>query len=97
MRTVWQRLLDRLAIGDVTLCDEETRCWDRVQWQNILALGILREMELAESIICDQCGDAHWAGIYWVTPGVEACFGCPTEGVFDIDIDRLRQWRARHR
>ena len=94
MRTVWQRLLDRLAVGDVTLCDEETRRWDRVQWQNILALRILREMELAESIICDQCGNAHWAEIYWVIPGVKACFGCETEGVIDIDIDRLRQWRV---
>jgi hypothetical protein len=28
-----------------------------------------------------------------VTPGVKACFGCDTEGVIDIELDRLRQWR----
>ncbi len=93
MRTVWQRLLDRLAAGDGTLCADEVRRWDRVQWDKLFALGLLREIELAESVICDQCGDAHCAEIYWVTPGVKACFGCETEGVIDIEIDRLRQWR----
>ena len=28
-----------------------------------------------------------------MTPGVKACFGCDTEGVIDIELDRLRQWR----
>jgi hypothetical protein len=95
MRTVWQQLLDRLAAGEVTICADEVPRWDKNQWQDVLGLGLglLRETELAESIVCDQCGDAHWAEVYWVTPGVKACFGCETEGVIDIEIDRLRQWR----
>lgn len=93
MRTIWQRLLDRLAAGDATICADEVRQWDQVEWRGALALGLLREMELADSVICDQCGDAHWAGIFWITPGVKACFGCETGGVIDIEIDRLRQWR----
>lgn len=93
MRTVWQRLLDRLAAGELTICGDEVRRWDKKQWQEILGLGLLREIELAESVLCDQCGNAHWAGIFWVTPGVKACFGCDTEGVIEIEIDRLRQWR----
>jgi len=93
MRRVWQRLLDRLAAAEVAICADEILRWDKKQWQELLGLGLLRETELAESIVCDQCGDAHWAGVYWVTPGVRACFGCETEGVFDIEIDRLRQWR----
>ena len=28
-----------------------------------------------------------------MTPGVKACFGCDAEGVIDIELDRLRQWR----
>ena len=93
MRTVWQRLLDWLAAGEVLICADVVRRWDKNQWQEVLGLGLLRETELAASIVCDQCGDAHWAEIYWVTPGVKACFGCETEGVIDIEIDRLRQWR----
>ena len=92
MRTVWQRLLDRLAADEVTICADEVPRWEN-QWHDALGLGLLRETELATAIACDQCGDSHWAEIYWVTPGVKACFGCETEGVIDIEIDRLRQWR----
>ena len=93
MRTVWQRLLDWLAAGEVLICADVVRRWDKNQWQEILGLGLLRETELATVVVCDQCGDAHWAEIHWVTPGVQACFGCETEGVIDIEIDKLRQWR----
>ena len=93
MLTVWQQLLDRLAVGETLICADEIRRWDRKQWEEALGLGLLREIELSDSTVCDQCGDAHWAGIYWEVPGVKACFGCDIEGVIDIDIDRLRQWR----
>jgi len=93
MRTVWQRLLDRLAAGDVTLCADDVRRWDRAQWEELIVLGLLREMELTSTVLCDQCGEAHWAEIRWVQPGIKACFGCETEGVIDIEIDRLQQWR----
>ena len=92
MRTVWQLLLDRLANGGPIEADEARRL-DTKQWQEALGLGLLREIEMVESIICDQCGEGHWAGIHWVKPGVEAVFGC-TEGVFEIEIGRLRQWRV---
>ena len=93
MRTVWQQLLDRLAAGEVTICADEVPRWDKNQWEEVLGLGLLRETELAGAVVCDQCGEAHWAEVYWVTPGVKACFGCDTEGVIDIELDRLRQWR----
>jgi hypothetical protein len=93
MRTAWKLLLDRLAAGEVTIGADEVRRWDKNQWQEVLGLGLLRETELASSVVCDQCGEAHWAEIYWVTPGVKACFGCDAEGVIDIELDRLRQWR----
>jgi len=90
---VWQQLLDRLAAGEVTICADEVPRWDKNQWREVLGLGLLRETELAGAVVCDQCGEAHWAEVYWVTPGVKACFGCDTEGVIDIELDRLRQWR----
>ena len=93
MRSAWKLLLDRLAVGEVTISADEVRRWDKNQWQEVLALGLLRETELATAVVCDQCGDAHWAEVYWVTPGVKACFGCDAEGVIDIELDRLRQWR----
>ena len=93
MRTVWQRLLDRLAAGDVVIGFDEARRWDQCQWRQLLGLGLLRETELAPGVVCDECGDPHWAEVHWVTPGIKACFGCATEGVIDIELDRLRQWR----
>jgi hypothetical protein len=93
MPTAWKRLLDRLATGEVTIGADEVGRWDKHQWQEVLGLGLLPETELAEVVVCDQCGDAHWAEVYWVTPGVKACFGCDAEGVIDIELDRLRQWR----
>ena len=93
MRTVWQRLLDWLAVGEVALGADFVRLWDRSQWQEALGLGLLRETELAMAVVCDQCGYPHWADVHWVKPGVQACFGCETEGVIDIEIDKLRQWR----
>ncbi len=92
-RTVWQRLLDLLAAGDGMFGDDDSRRWNQRQREEVFELGIPREMELAESVYCDQCGDPHFSDVHWVTPGVKACFGCPTEGVIDIEIDRLRQWR----
>lgn len=93
MRTVWQRLLDLLATGDILICADQARPWDKSQWREVLAIGLLREAELADSIYCIDCGEGHFANVYWEIPGVKACFGCPTEGVLDVDIDRLRQWR----
>jgi len=93
MRTVWHRLLDRVAMGDSMARADDVRRWDQGQWREILNLGLLREMELDTAVLCDQCGEAHWADIHWVAPGERACYGCPTEGVIDIEIDRLRQWR----
>ena len=92
-KTVWQQLLDLLAAGDGMFGDDDSRRWNPRQREEVFGLGILREMELAESVYCDQCGDPHFSDVHWVTPGVAACFGCPTEGVIDIEIDRLRQWR----
>jgi hypothetical protein len=93
MPTVWKMLLDRLAAGDVTIGSDEVLRLDKNQWKEVLGLGLLRETELATVVVCDQCGDAHWAEVSWITPGVQACFGCDAEGVIDIEIDRLRQWR----
>jgi len=82
-----------VAAGDGMFGDDDSRRWNPRQREEVFGLGILREMELAESVYCDQCGDPHFSDVHWVTPGVAACFGCPTEGVIDIEIDRLRQWR----
>jgi hypothetical protein len=92
-RTVWQRLLDWLSYGESELVADQVCRWDKRQWQEALELRLLRELELAESVVCDQCGDPHWADVNWWVPGVRACVSCPTEGPVDIEIDKLRQWR----
>ncbi len=93
MRPAWHQLLDRLAAGGTTIAAVEIRPWEQLQFDGLIRLGLLREMELAATVLCDQCGEPHWADVRWNEPGKQACFGCPAEGVIEIDVARLRQWR----
>lgn len=93
MRTIWQQLLDALAADAPVLYATEMYSRDQAQWNEIFALDLLREIELADAILCQECGHGHWEGIVWIEPGKLACFGCPEAGIIEIPADRLRRWR----
>jgi hypothetical protein len=93
MRSAWHRLLERLSAGGAIITADEIGPWDQAQVDGLVRLGLLRDGELASSVLCDQCGESHWADVKWIEPGQRACFGCAAEGVIEIDIARLRQWR----
>ena len=45
-RTVWQQLLDLLAVGDGMFGYDDSRRWNPHQREEVFGLGFLREMEL---------------------------------------------------
>ncbi len=97
MRTIWQQLLDRLGATAPIIYAFDMRPQHMVQWEEILSLGLLRELELMDIILCEDCGEGHWASIFWIEPGVLACFGCPEAGVIQVGPERLRKWQIDSR
>jgi hypothetical protein len=89
----WQRLLERLASGDRVVSVDDIRGWDKPEFEQAVALGILREAEPAAWIMCDACPERHWSEVIWVAGGRRAFIACPEEGTVDVEPARLRQWR----
>ncbi|MCL4853894.1 MAG: hypothetical protein KJZ78_21250 [Bryobacteraceae bacterium] len=66
-------------------------------WMTLMQMGLLRETELAESVICDNCMEGHYAIVLWTEnvrspSGRSPVIGCPEQGALDIEPERLRQW-----
>lgn len=97
MRSIWHRLLDRLAASTPILYADDIRPRDKERWNEVFSLGLLREMEPMDAVLCEECGEGHWADVFWTEPGVRACFGCPEAGVIDISPDKLRKWQIDRR
>jgi hypothetical protein len=97
MRSIWHRLLDRLAASTPILYADDIRPRDKERWDEVFSLGLLREMEPMDAVLCEECGEGHWADVFWAEPGVRACFGCPEAGVIDIGPEKLRKWQVDRR
>ncbi len=97
MRPIWQQLLDRLGTTAPVIYAFDMRPQQMAQWEEILSLGLLRELELMDIILCEDCGEGHWANIFWIEPGVQACFGCPEAGVITVGPEKLRKWHIDSR
>jgi hypothetical protein len=93
MRTIWPRLLERLATGDPVVGIDEMRRWGRLEFERAIGVGILRETEPARWIMCDFCPDRHWSEVITVAGGRRMFISCPEEGSVNVEPSRLRQWR----
>jgi hypothetical protein len=93
MRTIWPRLLERLATGDPVVGIDEMRHWGHLEFERAIGVGILRETEPARWIMCDFCPDRHWSEVITVAGGRRMFISCPEEGSVNIEAQRLRQWR----
>ena len=74
---------------------EEVKRWPAT-FERLRHSGLLRETELASSVMCYNCGRPHPEEVIYLN---EALFGrtrphivCPDEGLIEIDIDDMRQW-----
>jgi hypothetical protein len=74
---------------------EEVKRWPTT-FERLRHCGLLRETELASSVMCYNCGRPHPEEVIYLN---EDLFGrtrphivCPDEGLIEIDIDDMRQW-----
>jgi DNA-binding CsgD family transcriptional regulator len=95
------QLARRLRIPDAdVVTGDEIQGWPDGKREELLAQGVLQEIEPGTAVICDQC-DEHCS----IEPqrriepqtgkaiGVHICMREEAGGRIEIDLDRLRQWR----
>jgi len=73
----------------------EIRRWPRGTRERFSELGLLREIEPAESILCVSCGEHVITPDICEYPVVGKTVGvakCPECGRVEIELDQLRQW-----
>jgi hypothetical protein len=99
------QLAKRLRVPDAdVITGDEVRDWPDGKLEELLAEGILQEIEHGTTVICDQC-DEHCT----IEPqlrtdpqtgrmvGVHVCLREEAGGRIEIDLDRLRRWRISKR
>ena len=86
--------------GSTFTADEVAR-WPSEALQRLLAAGLVREIDLASGVVCDQCEDACW-----IEPEIReqpatgkrvGMYFCPRHedvGRFEVSLERLRQWQV---
>jgi len=91
------RVLDeiwkRADIRGHTILDDDTRRWPAAEREAVFQLGILRQIEDAEFVTCDACGDPHDEEVIFDL-GPEPRTWCPEVGLVPVPIERLRQWEV---
>lgn len=95
------QLAKRLRIPDADIVTgDEIRGWPDGKLKELLAQGILQEIEHGTTVVCDQC-DEHCSiepqrrtdPLTGKTIGVHICMREGAGGRIGIDLDRLRRWR----
>jgi hypothetical protein len=99
------QLAKRLCIPDADIITgDEVRDWPDGKLEELLAEGILQEIEPGTTVVCDQC-DEHCS----IEPqrrtdprtgkmvGVHICLREKAGGRIEINLDRLRRWRINKR
>jgi hypothetical protein len=95
------QLAKRLRIPDAdVVTGDEIRDWPDGRLEELLAEGVLQEIEHGTTVVCDQCDERcsiepqrrpdRQTGR---TIGVHICMHEEAGGRIEIDLDRLRQWR----
>ncbi|HWR49689.1 MAG TPA: hypothetical protein VN428_01185 [Bryobacteraceae bacterium] len=97
MSSVQAAFWSRAVIENPVFAFDEVRRWPRQQFDDLVSVGLLRETEQAELVMCDGCYDAHWEEVIWMPSvrepsGMRAYIPCPTEMTVRVAPERLRQW-----
>lgn len=74
---------------------DEVRRWPAGLLDRLVAIGLLREVEPAELIACDDCNEGHVLEPEireYPDIGEVAAAKCPTCGRVQFSLDRLKQW-----
>jgi hypothetical protein len=74
---------------------EEVKRWPAT-FERLRHCGLLRETELASSVMCYNCGRPHPEEVIYLNEDLlgrtRPHIVCPDEGLIEIDIDDMRQW-----
>lgn len=99
------QLARRLRIPDAdVVTGDEIRDWPDGKLEELLAEGILQEIEPGTTVICDQCEEGcsiepqlRTDPQTGRTVGVHVCLREGAGGRIEINLDRLRRWRINKR
>ena len=100
-----EQLARRLGgTGADIISADETADWPEGKLEELIAAGIIREIEHAKGIVCDECEENCYIEPNICTNpetgkavGVFACTRNPDIGRIEVDLNRLRQWRINKR
>jgi hypothetical protein len=74
---------------------DETFRWPKHEREQVLSLGLLRQIEDADWVDCDACGEPHSEDIVFLGDGsTYAAIACPTVGLLHIPPERLERWEV---
>lgn len=90
---MWDEFLQRLAAVNLEFTADETAEWETADFDALVTAKLLGEMEQASRVVCDACCDQHWQQVLWSKDGKEALIACPSAGLVDVPLERLRRWR----
>jgi hypothetical protein len=97
LRLVWGRVDAREA----SFTAEEVAAWPPGAFNQLSALGLLREAAPTGAVACDACGGGHIEEVIWVEspPGTgrRAYIPCPEAGRVRVPPERLRRWEVDFR
>ncbi|MBI4902875.1 MAG: hypothetical protein HY820_04520 [Acidobacteria bacterium] len=97
MSAALRELWFRAGVEEPVFSSDETRCWAKPEFNQLLSLGLLRETSQAQGVLCD-CMEAHWEEVFWAPDvrepsGTRAYIACPVESVVvHVNPERLRRW-----
>jgi hypothetical protein len=92
MQSAWITLLSRLASSETVIGADEAREWGHSEWQQVLKLGLLREMTAATALLCQECEEHCWCDVGWSADGRRSFLPCPRGYTIDVAPERLRRW-----
>ncbi len=93
LRVLWERI----DVDDPIIDGDEASLLPGGVLARLEGAGLVREIERAQSIVCDACERGHVEEVTFIESppgsGVRAYVGCPDAGRVRVPLERLRQWR----
>jgi hypothetical protein len=91
-------LWGRVDCPDPIYTADEVVAWPPDALDQLLAVGLVKPVANAGSVLCDACGEGHVEEVLYVDspPGspLRAYIACPDAGRVRVPLGRLRRWAA---
>jgi hypothetical protein len=94
MENAWQLYLGQFGSADPEFTYDDVCAWSAEEYECLIGARLIDEIAPATRVVCDACPEAHWETVRWSADGKRASIACPVAGSVDINLERLRRWRA---